>query len=37
MKEFTEEPRIVVFVDVGHSKTSITVAEFSIGKLRILN
>lgn len=30
------EPRIVVFVDVGHSKTTVTIASFLAGKLRII-
>jgi heat shock 70kDa protein 4 len=34
--EFTETPRIVAFVDMGHSKFSVTIAQFVKDKLEVL-
>ena len=34
--EFTETPRIVAFADMGHSKFSVTIAQFTKDKLEIL-
>lgn len=34
--EFTTDPRIVVFIDVGHCKTSVAVVAFTTDKLVVL-
>jgi len=34
--EFTDTPRIVVFIDVGHCKTSVSVVSFTTDKLVVL-
>mmetsp|Transcript_5859 Transcript_5859/g.5099 ORF Transcript_5859/g.5099 Transcript_5859/m.5099 type:complete len:129 (+) Transcript_5859:436-822(+) len=36
-KELTDKPRNVIFIDVGHSKTSAFVASFTSEKLTMLN
>ena len=36
-KEFTEKPRNVAFLDMGHGKTTVTVASFTSKKVSILS